>query len=349
MADNLDTNEGFYQWANRPSEGVILVAGRSGAGKSTLINELLGLLGEDAAPAQNTGRPTTTEVKVYAPQVNNARLRIIDTPGFESHEGSKGDRKTLVELEKKSGRKADLLLYCASLQPSGRISNSDYRIMKLLTDAFKKDIWKRAILVLTFANEYNPGFDVGPDRHGSELLRETAESYALLFREGLRKINVDIPVCSNLGIIPQNYDGILAIPAGKGPEIPLLRGGNWKRDLIMLALKKTEGNDSLPIILIARGKVHTGKVLGALGGAGVVGIGLAAAGATIGGALSASLTLGIATPIGAGIGAAIGAGVGVIGFTGTGLGVGGYTVKKKLVPYSKRSEKEKELKSQQRN
>lgn len=144
-----DVSEGdFYEWMSQQSESVIVVAGKGNVGKSTLINDLLNLCGDDAAEAKNDGLPTTTTVTKYKrihPKVNSV-VYVIDTPGFDSLEADTTDKIVMSNLEKESDGTAHLLLYCASL--NGRIDGADYRIMKLLTDSFSKDIWKRAILVL---------------------------------------------------------------------------------------------------------------------------------------------------------------------------------------------------------
>ena len=52
-------------------------------------------------------------------------------------------------MEKETEKKLDVVFYCISLEGSARVQQGDVRIM---TQAFTNEIWKKAVIVLTFAN-----------------------------------------------------------------------------------------------------------------------------------------------------------------------------------------------------
>ena len=124
--DLLDTLEKWYANTKR-KEITLVTAGRSGVGKSTLIGNMLRLEG-DVAPVHEHGpSSTTTEVKVWASTVRDVKVRIIDTPGLVAADVD--ELKSIAALQKESGGKADMLLYCISLLPNSKIDQTDEKII----------------------------------------------------------------------------------------------------------------------------------------------------------------------------------------------------------------------------
>lgn len=327
-----DMVDASKKWEGIRRRLVLVTAGRAGTGKSTLINNLLGLKGEKAALSKPGAKSVTKVVDYYDEEVRGIPVRIIDTPGLESMELRKEDDLALATVSELTEGKADLLLYCMSL--AGRFDEKDDCIVKKLTRAFGKDIWKHAILVLT--------------RGDSELTdeeeenRELLEGFTEMFEEALEKAGVSgVPVKSVLSIqnvCPKSESSALAmiqqpeivgIPVGRS----IKKTQGWALLLFKEIIRKCEV-DAIPAILALQGitpdwlaKVYgfvsggfVGYLIGVLLG-GVIGAGV---GAGIG-----ALAGGVGAIPGGIAGAEIGAELGIYGASAvtipTGILLGGMT------------------------
>ena len=292
---------------------VLVTAGKAGVGKSTLVNTFLGLKSKTAAVGLQVDAVTKV-VDTYEEKVHGITVRVVDTPGFASQNVS--EEKTMAELLLQTGGKADLLLYCLSL--ASRYDERDERIIRTLKTAFGKEIWERAILVLTFGDF---AFKKVEDKY--KLLK----GYTDCFQEMLAKAQIKIPVSP---ILPSQESsavnvGIVGIPVGETLEAPQY----WGQLLFREVIKKCD-KDAIPALFELQQIPLKAIILSGFAGAalGVVGGGVAGGGigATLGsafGAIVGSVGAGVGAVPGAAAGAAIGAQVGaVIGAGGIG-GLGG--------------------------
>jgi len=224
--------------------------------------------------------------------------------------------------------KADILLYCMSLV--GRFDDKDECIVKKLTTAFGKDIWKHAILVLTRGDSEL----TGEEKKDRKLL----EGFTSKFEKALEKVGVSgVPVKSILSIqdiCPKSESSALAmvqqpeivgIPVGRTIEKPK----DWTLLLFKEIVKRCEV-DAIPAMLALQGitpewiayAIAGGLGGGAFGGvAGFLiglfpGIGVGLLGGVVGGSIGA-LAGGIGVVPGAIAGAKMGAEMGLVyGFSG---------------------------------
>ena len=309
----------LQQWAkNKGERPLVLVAvGRGGVGKSTLVNNLLGLKegDEQYCPPGNLARAKTKNIQVCKVPIHGVNVHIVDTPGLGASLDDIDPKKVIEELSKEA-KHADLLFYCASLHPGARLDRTDVKIVQLFTKAYGPEVWKRAFLLLTFANHSNP----------SDYI-ERVKDYASAFSDVLKKAGVGILVEAKLPSAPATVDtaaasqippqeistttsaaSIPAIPIGDSTlKLSIPFEYNWSDMLFIEALNRASDAQTLANLLALRGfKVEVGEVVGgAIGGGAIVG-------GTVGGAAGAAAGLGLGVIIGAPVGAVVGGIGGVI-------------------------------------
>ena len=302
----------YLKWLetfNRESEGyrrssvlTIVIVGKQGAGKSSFIKKTFGVADHDCKTG-DSARPTTCEAKVYERTEREGTerevtLRIIDSPGLGGVDNNMKQFKK--ELSRVTNGVADVLFYCVSMHNGSRIDGTDVSIIKALTAAFGKGIWKHTLLLLTFANTRNVSSD------DYKLL---VEDYAERFQEILlnRAYIFDTPVKSIFSEPRPDKGSIPAIPVGYDTLNPLPLCSNWS-DLLfteaivrsdpkvereLLKLKTLDPEEVVEVVGSATAVAAAGAAIGATAGAPLLAPGVvvgAATGAVVGG------TVGIMVP-----------------------------------------------------
>ena len=231
------------QWMQDAVEGrslVIATTGKSGVGKSSMINNFLELEGDDACPIGDDAEPTTAEVKIINKEKYGITTTLIDTPGLGDLDTKM--KSTLKDLSSRTQQKADILLYCASLHTTSRFNATDIEIIKAFNKAYGSEIWKRTILVLTFANERG--------NKSEDDYKKLIEGYAGRFYDVLykAKIRENIQVKSifsgevEVGTIP-------AIPIGEDTIDDRLQcGQNWSDLLLVEILKRSNPKAAIQLL-----------------------------------------------------------------------------------------------------
>lgn len=77
------------------------------------------------------------------------------------------EEEVVAELHRKPNGEVDMLLYCASMAPDSKLDDTDRNIIKILSLAFKEQIWKKTVLVLTFADVVMIRNRSNPKKHAS--------------------------------------------------------------------------------------------------------------------------------------------------------------------------------------
>ena len=321
------------KWEGSKRRLVLVTAGKAGMGKSTLLNNLLGLTGEKAAKSKPGAKSVTKTVDYYEEEVHGITVRIIDTPGLESKDlSSEEEQEALATLSVFSDGKVDLMLYCMALV--GRFDDSDERIVKKLTTAFGNEIWRHAILVLTFGDVV-----LNQDEGDRDLL----EGFTNEFEQVLKKAGVsDVPVKSILSVqdVDSEFESalekvqqpeIIGIPVGQHTEKPQ----DWAILLFKEIIKKCK-IDAIPAMLVVQGitphwvaevlKVAGDVSAGTAGGVArfVTGAGPGLVAGVLGGVVGAVVGAafgGIGAIPGAALGAAKGAGIGAAVGIGGGIAI----------------------------
>ena len=219
----------FEAWLdNSAGSTTCVIAGRSHFGKTTLVENLLSL------PEKASESSDVKKIEVRSHKVGNSELEIVEIPGLDSIP-DQNEATITNSLQSTTGGKADILLYCVSIDPSSRLDNTvEGKTIKLLTTVFKAQVWERAILVFTFA-------DYAKDRHAKNpaktpTLENVMKGYVQKFEEILKTADIGsftvLPLYHTRDnkprLLPQE---IPALPVGEMLSAKLLPGVKWEEHL----------------------------------------------------------------------------------------------------------------------
>lgn len=335
MAEHVSHGTGNYAGAGEQAREkglVIVTAGKSGSGKTTLINNFLGLKGDKKLKAGHGADAGTVDKKVIETVVNGVPVTVIDTPGFEQTQEHDAIATKAISSEHPS-----LVLYCLRFDPGSRVGDTDVRIIRKITQGFesKSDIWKKTVLVLTFANYRDNDEDDEPHP------KDVVEEYVRNFQIKLRDAGVVVSVASILstGFDPNNkFEGVLAVPAGRAPTKSISACEDWEIRLIEAVFRQADPKDISKIAKVTGLEKWMKNVLGvAMTGAGVVGTPVLFGAGCVGGFYAAGITGGILGILvgsiigavadgerGSAVGAEVGNELGVTIAGGAGSVAGGY-------------------------
>ena len=146
-----DLRSSFERWESllekaRRRKFIFLLVGRTGVGKSSTVNTLIK---EPLAPV-GAFDPTTMEVKTYKSNIHG--LVVVDTPGLCDDLPTKGKDKLYLEKIQSQVPRFHCLWFVVRLDET-RLGNDERRAISLITKAFGKEVWERAIIVFTFADK----------------------------------------------------------------------------------------------------------------------------------------------------------------------------------------------------
>lgn len=315
----------------------LVLAGRSGVGKTTLASSIFGLERERRLSARHITQMCDTKNVTK----HGITLNITDTVGT----GRKSALQKLARHTKKH-RNVDLLVYCISVDPSSKFHDGNPTIMRSLSDAYGKDIWKHCIVIFTFSNcawewckkniteqAIEEGGKITKEERRVATYKELMKEYADDFTAELKKLRVPhTNVKEIFDLQPElqpDQTTIVAIPAGEEPNDPVLPATkisiqdrneprnrleveicDW-RDVLFIEIVRKCNNELKKRLLQYHYGADIAKIVAGTAGGAVGGL---VAGATVGAVIGI-----VGGPIGVGIGAVIG---GVAGGT-TGIASGG--------------------------
>uniref|UniRef100_A0A1X7TCX5 G domain-containing protein n=1 Tax=Amphimedon queenslandica TaxID=400682 RepID=A0A1X7TCX5_AMPQE len=269
----------------------ILVIGPTGVGKSELVNALFG---KDVAKVGHGLESVTSEVVAYEGEYKGVKMTVYDTVEFRDTKG-KSDYSILLNIDKHG--KYDLILICTKLG-----DRADRDMLVGLASILHEDMWKRTVVVLTFANHFitlRSVVRMGPGKAIKEKIDECKKYFVENLSSHVKKDVLEgIPFCI----------------AGVEDEKKLLTTDDWLQMLWEMCIEQSSDEARPFLTVFAKYQRHiktgvllgAGLVVGASVGTGVISGGT---GSAIGAGIGTASVPGVGTALGAGLGSVIGASV----------------------------------------
>ena len=126
----------------------ILITGKTGVGKSRLVNALVG---KYVAKEGDDKQSCTAVETPYVADIEGIEVVIWDSRGLQ--DGTDNDEdylNSLKDINLESGG-FDIVIYCHKMDDT-RFRRDDKDAIRMLTSSFGKDLWKKTVVALTFAN-----------------------------------------------------------------------------------------------------------------------------------------------------------------------------------------------------
>jgi serine/threonine protein kinase len=326
---NENIVEQFEQVLKNANKICILVVGTSGDGISTLLN---GLLGEKKYQCCNptdkfsviaTTLTIRSVVKVIVIDCRNLDTNI-QTSAFEKNVGKVIETVTekgipdLIIYSQKMEENIDVL---SKMKHESVIARLTAGFAKLNISTPYKDIWKRCLFVLTFANEYE--VSLGEQRDKEKRFKSRWDEWNMTFKKALKDSKVYIPVNVYIAAFREsrlhNSDhwlsdiwtaAFLTLP--KNGALALLRINAFR--FVTAALISEDLHPAEQLIIIDQSSPLINSA-GAAAGIGAAGAASAVTGAAIGGTIGALgigiISFGVAAGSGLALGIALGSAVGL--------------------------------------
>ena len=192
---------------NRYDPFRIFIFGKTGAGKSSLINTLLhqkvAKEGESLRAQTSRVEPHTHGVdwtdcgierlEEFKTTINDVPVTLWDSPGL--NDPYTNGEETLKEI-KANCKGVDLFVYCIQItQP--RAGQDEFDSIAKLTNALGKDIWKSALIALTFANEVKPAT--------AEVLTNRVSQWKMVLLDAFERAGIPKNDATKIPVIPASY------------------------------------------------------------------------------------------------------------------------------------------------
>lgn len=185
----------------------MFVFGKTGAGKSSLINTLLQ---REVAKEGKSLRAQTSEVKPhrygvdladcgippleeFQDTINDVPITLWDSPGLK--DPYTDGKETLKEIKAKC-QGIDLFVYCAQITQR-RVGQDEFDSIAELTNALGKDIWKSALIALTFANKV--------ECESEETLKNLVLEWKTVLQDAVERAGITKDDAASIPVVPVSY------------------------------------------------------------------------------------------------------------------------------------------------
>lgn len=240
-----EVQDKLNEWESNSKSVSIMITGKTGVGKSTLVNTLVG---QEVAKEGRDLSHCSTKVESHSKKVEDVDLTVWDSPGLQDE--TQKEAEYLQDIKQNCGD-IHLLVYC--IRMSEENCRTDIIAMKKLTDTLGQDLWKNAIIVLTFANDV---VAKARAKHGND--EKKIQKY---FKKNLKKWKKEIvaKLQSEVGLPQELAEHVDILPAGyrKNPKLPIKDSPYWLTKLWLRALLATKSQAQPAMIKINRHRFKT--------------------------------------------------------------------------------------------
>ena len=205
----------YLAWSseNTQKQFSILVTGKTGVGKSRLVNALVG---RKVAQEGRLRSACTDTVTSYRVEIDGVEVVVWDSPGLQ--DGTCNERLYLADMKGKLDAGFDVMIYCLSMTET-RFYEADKKAIRAMTECFGKDLWRKAVVALNFANRITD-----PDEE-DELAYFMGEKY--FWDKAIDDILNDLGIDCNV------RDVLPIVPTGTYKKLRLPTCENWLSELWM--------------------------------------------------------------------------------------------------------------------
>jgi hypothetical protein len=163
---------------------------------------------------------------------------VWDSPGLQ--DGTSNERQYIKDM-KENVKDVALMIYCVSMNEP-RFYKADKKAIQTLTKAFGKEVWKHAIVVLTFANKVE-----NPDKDDdSEYFKIQLQNWKKQLKDHFTTIGINTELCASIPLIP----------AGNWRDLCLPDRENWLSELWIKFYEVMESSSRLGMYRINRKRLR---------------------------------------------------------------------------------------------
>ena len=185
-----------------------------GTGKTTLVRGLCVDKNTQNVPAkskQDTLGADTKRVTPYNCIHKRIDFTFIDTPGLKDVVNNTRDHRYLMEMPE-----PDVLLFTIKMTDR-KVFDDDIDTIKNISYAFGYKVWRKAIFLLTFANNVKDPDDPDPQitRSDYSFYRRREDSLSEMVTDTLLKLSTVTDVAHNIPVIPAGLVRQPVIPSDK--------------------------------------------------------------------------------------------------------------------------------------
>ena len=212
--DSTSLKQRFEEWLQGTNKTLnILVTGKTGVGKSRLVNALVG---RPVAAEGRTKDSCTVAMAPYSVVIESIKVFVWDSRGLQ--DDTYNEELHLQDLQKINDEHGfDVFIYCLKMDDS-RFYSEDKNAIRKLTDRLgPQNLWKNAVVALTFANRI-----ADPD-DGDEL-----EYFSRELSEWKKAI---YDILTELRVDPDTRSALSIVPAGNYKKLQLPTCQNWLSEL----------------------------------------------------------------------------------------------------------------------